>query len=218
MGGIQEGTTIGLLNLTTVNQGLQVGLINYASAGLIEASPDDGTQDIPGGAMIGLINFVPNRPWYLAEVGYSRCTTNPAEPTYLGRAWDGFKRALTGTLSGVKDAVLGRSHTPQLEEHLINGKPSGKNTPAGADSLLPAVICKVCGDGLTGHKTECPACNTPHHTDCWKYNNGCSTYACSETPKGPPAPPLLERAKAMKDRMGARIRYYLKTIKEPYNW
>lgn len=28
----------------------------------------------------------------------------------------------------------------------------------------------------------CPLCGTPHHTDCWTENGGCTTYGCRENP------------------------------------
>lgn len=47
-----------------------------------------------------------------------------------------------------------------------------------------AANCMVCGDALDGTTVRCPACEVPHHEDCWQYNGGCSTYGCH----GAPAP------------------------------
>lgn len=40
-------------------------------------------------------------------------------------------------------------------------------------------ICRVCGSPLADPITHCPACETPHHQDCWEYNRGCSIFGCS---------------------------------------
>lgn len=41
--------------------------------------------------------------------------------------------------------------------------------------------CQVCGDALTGDlpETRCPACETPHHSDCWAFAEGCAVYGCA---------------------------------------
>lgn len=44
-------------------------------------------------------------------------------------------------------------------------------------------ICRVCGSPLAAPITHCPACETPHHQDCWEYNRGCSIYGCSPAVK-----------------------------------
>ncbi|MHC4606118.1 MAG: RING finger protein, partial [Planctomycetota bacterium] len=42
-------------------------------------------------------------------------------------------------------------------------------------------VCQVCGGLLnTGTVVYCRRCRTPHHRDCWDYNEGCSTFACGE--------------------------------------
>jgi hypothetical protein len=38
--------------------------------------------------------------------------------------------------------------------------------------------CPVCGHGVTAGRT-CSQCGTPHHFECWKYNDGCAIFACS---------------------------------------
>src|SRR5947209_5209469 len=46
--------------------------------------------------------------------------------------------------------------------------------------LMSTTICKVCGCKiLEGSTISCPRCETPHHADCWEYNNGCSVFACN---------------------------------------
>ena len=44
---------------------------------------------------------------------------------------------------------------------------------------LSSAHCPVCGNGLEGKLTSCPRCETPHHEECYKYNDGCAIYACS---------------------------------------
>ncbi len=39
-------------------------------------------------------------------------------------------------------------------------------------------VCGVCGGVLSAPLVACPACDTPHHQDCWSYNGGCAVYAC----------------------------------------
>jgi hypothetical protein len=39
-------------------------------------------------------------------------------------------------------------------------------------------LCRVCGVGLEGEIRRCARCRTPHHADCWAYNDGCAIYAC----------------------------------------
>jgi len=29
----------------------------------------------------------------------------------------------------------------------------------------------------------CPACDVPHHAECWNENGGCTTYGCPESPE-----------------------------------
>lgn len=39
--------------------------------------------------------------------------------------------------------------------------------------------CRVCGvSNAVGATHCCPACNTPHHQECWQYAGRCSTYGC----------------------------------------
>lgn len=41
-------------------------------------------------------------------------------------------------------------------------------------------VCQVCGTDVRVLEAHvCPACETPHHNDCWALNKGCSTYGCS---------------------------------------
>lgn len=39
-------------------------------------------------------------------------------------------------------------------------------------------VCQVCGDELDEPIVRCPVCDTPHHQDCWEYNEGCSIFGC----------------------------------------
>ncbi|MBI4859233.1 MAG: peptidylprolyl isomerase [Candidatus Riflebacteria bacterium] len=40
------------------------------------------------------------------------------------------------------------------------------------------VRCQVCGAGIERTVVFCPRCETPHHEDCWNYNQGCSIFGC----------------------------------------
>ncbi len=48
--------------------------------------------------------------------------------------------------------------------------------PAGKPKGLS---CQVCGESLTSRRVvQCIKCKTLHHLECWRFNNGCSMYAC----------------------------------------
>ena len=52
----------------------------------------------------------------------------------------------------------------------------------GPEPEAGPAVCQVCGAELKPDITVfCRRCRTPHHDDCWKYNEGCSTFACGET-------------------------------------
>lgn len=52
----------------------------------------------------------------------------------------------------------------------------------GEEIGLPDIHCRVCGDLLqAGVLVACQNCETPHHGDCWEYNQGCAVFACGET-------------------------------------
>lgn len=44
-----------------------------------------------------------------------------------------------------------------------------------------ATTCPVCATAIepTDQIKLCPACETPHHCDCWEYNEGCAIYGCT---------------------------------------
>jgi hypothetical protein len=42
-------------------------------------------------------------------------------------------------------------------------------------------VCQVCGARIPAdNRVYCRRCRTPHHKDCWEFNQRCSTYACGE--------------------------------------
>lgn len=58
--------------------------------------------------------------------------------------------------------------------------------------------CPYCREEVTPGDvaTVCPTCGTPHHTDCWNENGGCTVFGCSQAPSeeekisvAAPAPP-----------------------------
>ncbi len=50
-------------------------------------------------------------------------------------------------------------------------------------SASEATHCGVCGDTLTGQViVHCSLCEGGHHSECWDYLGGCSTYACEGRP------------------------------------
>lgn len=46
---------------------------------------------------------------------------------------------------------------------------------------LDNVLCKVCGETITGGLVYCRRCKTPHHRECWAYAGSCSVFGCRET-------------------------------------
>ena len=48
---------------------------------------------------------------------------------------------------------------------------------------IPA--CPVCGCHVLTNEDihKCPGCDTPHHSECWHYNEGCAIYACDGKPR-----------------------------------
>jgi hypothetical protein len=47
--------------------------------------------------------------------------------------------------------------------------------------------CPVCANPILDQGTHCNRCETPHHPDCWTYNEGCGIYACAQKQPTPPA-------------------------------
>lgn len=58
------------------------------------------------------------------------------------------------------------------------------------EAALPAVVtCPVCGDPLFDRSVVvCTRCDTPHHDECWRYNEGCATFGCSSRISRAPRP------------------------------
>ena len=54
------------------------------------------------------------------------------------------------------------------------------------------VICPYCRSEIRpGAKVHnCRACSTPHHFECWKTNEGCSIFGCTEAPQDEELPPI----------------------------
>ena len=50
-------------------------------------------------------------------------------------------------------------------------------------------VCPYCRAPLgddPANRTICPACGTPHHTDCFQENGGCTVFGCSAAPPAEP--------------------------------
>jgi len=39
--------------------------------------------------------------------------------------------------------------------------------------------CPVCSTPIGSTRSLCNSCQTPHHRECWAYNEGCAVFACS---------------------------------------
>ena len=45
---------------------------------------------------------------------------------------------------------------------------------------LREATCPVCGEGFADREAWlCDDCDTPHHSDCWKFNGTCTTFGCN---------------------------------------
>ena len=46
-------------------------------------------------------------------------------------------------------------------------------------------VCPYCKSDITKSDSAaiCPICNTPHHAECWRENNGCTVYGCEMAPQ-----------------------------------
>jgi hypothetical protein len=47
--------------------------------------------------------------------------------------------------------------------------------------LLAGSSCGVCAQEVGDAAFLCRACESPHHPECWSYNEGCSTFGCQST-------------------------------------
>jgi TM2 domain-containing membrane protein YozV len=50
-------------------------------------------------------------------------------------------------------------------------------------------ICPYCRTeigSLEGERVDCPGCGTPHHSDCFQENGGCTIFGCSKAPADDP--------------------------------
>lgn len=41
--------------------------------------------------------------------------------------------------------------------------------------------CGVCGEEAAARRVLCAKCATPHHSECWEYQGGCSIFGCGST-------------------------------------
>lgn len=41
--------------------------------------------------------------------------------------------------------------------------------------------CPVCAASIEGPPVHCTSCQTPHHPECFDYNQVCAIYACAQT-------------------------------------
>lgn len=90
-----------------------------------------------------------------------------------------------GALSG--RASRGSTETgPDLLPDRSRREPEAPLSLPGPPSVPADALCRICGDPLAGYPLRsCPACETPHHAECWSFLGGCSTYACGHAPKAP---------------------------------
>jgi TM2 domain-containing membrane protein YozV len=59
----------------------------------------------------------------------------------------------------------------------------------GAPSLMTSSVCPYCRCPVEGPEREaivCHGCGTPHHSDCYAENGGCTVFGCSAAPEEEP--------------------------------
>ena len=71
---------------------------------------------------------------------------------------------------------------PLLPKRAVTERAAPVRAPAGG-APVPVVVrrgahCRVCGTEFHRPAVACPACETPHHGDCWEFAGGCAVYAC----------------------------------------
>ena len=54
--------------------------------------------------------------------------------------------------------------------------------------MTPAACpyCRGAIDASAGEQLECPGCGTPHHSDCYAENGGCTVFGCTAAPAEEP--------------------------------
>ncbi len=80
---------------------------------------------------------------------------------------------------GPKLVAFAKSCNALVQRLLDVGEPGVRLQSAAPTADAPE--CQVCGSKLEdSNRVHCRRCRTPHHRDCWEYNEGCSTFACGE--------------------------------------
>jgi len=76
---------------------------------------------------------------------------------------------------------------PTCAKHFILAEPA--HAPPPPPPPMPALnevggTCPYCRAEITPTEQAqvCPACQTPHHADCWRENRGCTVFGCSLAP------------------------------------
>ena len=60
-------------------------------------------------------------------------------------------------------------------------------------SLPTSLICPYCRE-LIDEAYSCPTCSTPHHSDCWNENGGCTVFGCPSAPHDEPKVCIAEKS------------------------
>lgn len=79
------------------------------------------------------------------------------------------------------------AHPGRVTSSTISRSGRGLNQTDGQIIPLPEArlslteaTCPVCGEGFPDNEAwVCNDCNTPHHSDCWKFNSECTTFGCN---------------------------------------
>lgn len=88
-----------------------------------------------------------------------------------------------GVLPGSAELQLFTELTGQIFDRLMVfwQKQSGIELMDEPEDPAAEIRCQICGTPIPGeNRVNCRKCRTPHHEDCWTFNEGCATYACGE--------------------------------------
>lgn len=84
----------------------------------------------------------------------------------------------------IRQALEYQDYVPLLAR--LYGKPTETQIPLTESEMTILVEqqgdgnCPVCQEKISTSWSCCPICNTPHHNECWSYNEKkCSTYGCN---------------------------------------
>ncbi len=146
---------------------VRVGNKSFDARFVVKSDPEDLSARVFApehrGRLLARIRLVPG--WRGGRIDLSRETFSLFVPTCIWR--DSCVLNLVGAaaeLVGRIREVESSSAITQVETAKVEG---GE--------------CQVCGTEIREGSVSCARCRTPHHEECWRYLERCSTFGCGET-------------------------------------